>query len=206
MNYQLNRLDKLFTILYFANLCSAEIYTMCDQYNNLNSCIDNSFCQWCTLNYSNTTLNTTPNTYGICKPNTECLYNSTECISNNQTAEICNILDFFVSICLLFILFSSICYISYFTKKILDKHFDISNDNGDGIQDRKEAKAFLLIIINMLLFVPPIVLWIINKYVFIYYSLSIMGLIILLSFTTITKKYTKYSKFYKRKDTYTRIN
>ena len=212
MTYQLNRLHKLFTILFFTNLCSADMYSSCDEYNDLNSCINNSFCQWCNLNTTisktntNIKTNTTPNTYGVCKPNTECLYNSTECISNNQIAELCNVLDFFVSLSLLFMLFGSICYISYFTKSILDKYFDIPSDNGEGIRDRKESKAFLLIIINMLLFVPPIVLWLINKYVFIYYSLSIMGLIILLSFTTITKKYTKYSKFYKQKSAYSRIN
>ena len=217
MTNKLSMTNKLLALLYFANLCSGKMYSSCDEYQDLNSCIDNPFCQWCNMNTTisntNTKTNTKTNiktsnynTSGVCKPNTECVYNSTECISNNQIAELCNVLEFFVSLSLLFMLFGSICYISYFTKSILDKHFDIPSDNRDGIRDRKEAKAFLLIIINMLLFVPPIVLWLINKYVFIYYSLSIMGLIILLSLTTITKKYTKYSKFYKQKSAYSRIN
>lgn len=207
MAYKVYKLNKLFSILYFTNLCSADMYLGCDEYMDINSCIDNSFCQWCNVNTTIYNIKTSNfNTPGVCKPNTECLYNSTECISNNHIVKICNVLDCFVSVSLLFILFSSICYISYFTKSILDKYFDIPNNNGDGLRNRKEAKKFLLIIINMLLFVPPIVLWLINKYVFIYYSLSIMGLIILLSFTTITKKYTTYSKFYKQHTAYTRIN
>jgi hypothetical protein len=224
MTNKLNMPHKLLALLYFANLCSGKMYSSCDEYQTLNSCVDNPFCQWCNMNttisntisntkYTNTISNTisnittsNSNTSGVCKPNTECLYNSTECISNNQIAELCNVLEFFVSLSLLFMLFGSIFYISYFTKSILDKYFDIPSDNGEAMHDRKEAKVFLLFIINMLLFVPPIVLWLINKVIFVYYTLSIMGLIILLSFTTITKKYNKYNKTNNQKSAYTQIN
>jgi len=217
MTQKLNMTNKFIALLYFANLCSGKMYSSCDEYQTLNSCIDNSFCQWCNVNttISNAITNAITNTKynnaihnnsGVCKTNTECVYNSTECISNNQIAEVCNVLDFFVTLSLIFMLFGSIFYVSYFTKSVLDKYFDIPSDNGEAIHDRKEAKAFLLILINMLLFVPPIILWLINKVIFVYYTIIVMGIVILLSFTTITKKYNKYNKKNNQKSAYTQIN
>ena len=61
------------------------MYLGCDEYMDINSCIDNSFCQWCNVNTTIYNIKTSNfNTPGVCKPNTECLYNSTECISNNH--------------------------------------------------------------------------------------------------------------------------
>ena len=175
MNY------KILLLLELINVCLGNIYSKCDFNYNMDTCIDNTLCQWCTNNITN---------ISICKTNTECLYNSTECISNNQLLEVCNVLDIFISISLIFMLFGSIIYISYFSKKIIDKYFDIPSDNGEAIRTRNKEKAIILTIINVLLFIPTIVLWIIGSMIFLYYTIFLMLLIVLLTFTT-TKKFIK---------------
>jgi len=95
-------------------------------------------------------------------------------------------------------------YISYIAKQIIDKYFDIpSIGNGDGMRERTKEKAIILTIINVLLFSPPLVFWIIGNIAFIYYSLIIMSLVIILSCSTVTTKYVKKNKV---KSAYTQIN
>jgi hypothetical protein len=188
---------------------------VCQQFNSLSSCIDNPLCQWC-----NTTTNininllgnnsvangtnsvTNVNSSGSCNMNTQCFYNNTECVS--QLNYMCSLLNFFLMIGLLFILFSSMFYISYIAKNILDKYFDIpSIGNGEAIRERTKEKAIILTIINVLLFSPPIIFWIIGNIAFIYYSLIIMCLVMILSCSTVTTKYVKKNK---EKSAYTQIN
>ena len=187
MNY------KILLLLLFTNVCSGHIYSRCDTYNDLDTCIDNPLCQWCTNNITNVS---------ICKTNTECLYNSSECISNNQLLEVCSVIDIFISLSLIFMLFGSIIYISYFSKQIIDNYFDIPSDNGEAIRTRNKEKAIILTIINVLLFSPPIVLWVIGSMIFLYYTIFLMLLIVLLTCTT-TKKYIKKKN---KKSVYTQIN
>ena len=172
---------KILLLLGLINICCGNIYSKCDFYYNMDTCIDNTLCQWCTNNITN---------ISICKTNSECLYNSTECISNNQLREVCNVLDIFISISLIFMLFGSIIYISYFSSQIINKYFDIPYDNGEAIRTRKKEKAIILFIINVLLFSPPIVLWIIGSMIFLYYTIFLMLLIVLLTCTT-TRQYIK---------------
>jgi len=95
-------------------------------------------------------------------------------------------------------------YISYCAKNILDKYFDIpSIGNGEAIIERTKEKAIILTIINVLLFSPPIIFWIIGSVAFIYYSLIIMCLIMILSCSTVSTKYIKKNK---EKSAYTQIN
>lgn len=188
MNY------KILLLLLFSNICSGHIYSRCDMYNELDTCIDNPFCQWCTINMTK---------IGICKTNTECLYNSTECISNNKLKQACNVVDIFISLSLIFMLFGSIFYVSYVSKLILDKYFDIPSDNGEAIRDRIKEKALILTIINVLLFIPPIILWIIGSMVFLYYTIFLMGLVVLLTCSTTTRKYIRK---HNQKSAYTQIN
>jgi hypothetical protein len=95
-------------------------------------------------------------------------------------------------------------YISYIAKQIIDKYFDIpSIGNGDGLRERTKEKAIILTIINVLLFTPPLVFWIVGSIAFIYYSLIIMSLVIILSCSKLTTKYVKKNKV---KSAYTQIN
>ena len=71
------------------------------------------------------------------------------------------------------------------------------------MRERTKEKAIILTIINVLLFTPPIVFWIIGSVAFIYYSIIIMGLVVILSCSTITTKYIKKNK---EKSAYTQIN
>lgn len=136
--------------------------------------------------------------------NTQCFYNNTECVSSSQLNYMCSLFDFFIIVGLLFILFSSMVYISYIAKQIIDKYFDIpAIGNGEAMRERTKEKAIILTIINVLLFTPPIVFWIIGNIAFIYYSLIIMGLVVLLSCSTVTTKYVKKKKI---KSAYTQIN
>ena len=83
-------------------------------------------------------------------------------------------------------------------------YFDIpSIGNGEGMRERTKEKAIILTIINVLLFTPPLVFWIIGNIAFIYYSLIIMSLVIILSCSTVTTKYVKKNKV---KSAYTQIN
>ena len=191
MNY------KILLLLLFTNVCSGHIYSRCYTYNELDTCIDNPFCQWC-----NVTNKINMTKIGICKTNTDCLYNRTECISNNQLVKVCSVIDIFISLSLIFMLFGSIIYISYFSKQIIDKYFDIPSDNGDAIRIRSKEKALILFIINVLLFSPPIVLWEIGSMIFLYYTIFLMLLIVLLTCTT-TRKYIKKKN---KKSGYTQIN
>ena len=134
---------KILLLLGLINVCSGYIYSKCDFYNDLDTCIDNTLCQWCSNNITNVS---------ICKTNSDCLYNNTDCVSNNKLNNVCNVLDIFISISLIFMLFGSIIYISYFSSQIINKYFDIPNDNGDAITTRKKEKAIILSIINVLLF------------------------------------------------------
>ena len=172
---------KILLLLLFTNICSGYIYTKCDFYDNVDTCIDNTICQWCSNNITNVS---------TCKTNSICLYNNTDCVSNNKLNDVCNVLDIFISLSLIFMLFGSIIYISYFSSKIINKYFDIPNDNGDAIRTRKKEKAIILTIINVLLFIPPIVLWVIGSMIFLYYTIFLMLLIVLLTCTT-TSNYIK---------------
>jgi hypothetical protein len=191
MNY------KIFLLL-LTNLCLGDAYSSCDSYNELNTCIDNPFCQWCNVTKEQNMTN-----IGICKQNSECLYNSSECISNNKLNGVCNVVDIFISMSLVFMLFGSIFYVSYVSKLILDKYFDMPYDNGEAIRDRIKEKALILTIINVLLFIPPIILWIVGSMVFLYYTIFLMGLVVLLTCSTTTRKYIRK---HNQKSAYTQIN
>jgi hypothetical protein len=196
----------MYLILLFINLANMAIVAsahVCEQFDSLSSCIDNPICQWC-----NTTTNINTkllgNSSGTCNMNTQCFYNNTECVSSKQLDYICSLFNIFIMLGLLFILFSSMFYISYIAKSILDKYFDIpSIGNGEAIRERTKEKAIILTIINVLLFTPPIIFWIIGSIAFIYYSLIIMGLVMILSCSNITTKYIKKNKV---KSAYTQIN
>lgn len=184
--------------LFFINniyLTNAHIYNVCDNYNELDTCINNPLCQWCNNSTSNKT------TIGQCRINTQCFYNNTACITNNNVTLICSLMNLFFMLGLLFILLFSILYVSFFTKNLLDNYFDIPNSI-DGIRDRTKIKSTLLAIVNILLFSPLIIFWILDSIIFIYYYIFIMAAIILLSFSITTKKLYNY----KKKKSYTQIN
>lgn len=183
MNYKI-----LLLLLLSTNMCSGYIYSKCDFYNDLDTCIDNTLCQWCNITDKINITNT-----GICKPNTICLYNNTNCVSNNKLNNVCNVLDIFISLSLIFMLFGSIIYISYFSSNIINKYFYIPDDDLEGIRTRKKEKAIILTIINVLLFIPPIVLWILGSMIFLYYTIFLMLLIVLLTCTS-TGNYIKKKK------------
>jgi hypothetical protein len=191
----------LYLIFLFINLCSANV---CQQFNSLSSCIDNPICQWCNSTTSRNNETLKGNSSGTCNMNTQCFYNNTECVSSSQLDYLCSLFNFFLMMGLLFILFSSMFYISYIAKQIIDKYFDIpAIGNGEAMRERTKEKAIILTIINVLLFTPPIVFWIIGSVAFIYYSIIIMGLVVILSCSTITTKYIKKNK---EKSAYTQIN
>jgi hypothetical protein len=186
----------LYLIVLFINLASANV---CEQFNSLRSCIDNPICQWC-----NSTSEISVNSSGSCNMNTQCFYNNTECVSSKQFDYVCSLFNIFIMLGLLFILFSSMFYISYVAKNILDKYFDIpSIGNGEGIKERTKEKALILTIINVLLFTPPIIFWFIGNIAFIYYSIISMTLVMILSCSTVTTKYIKKNK---EKSAYIQIN
>jgi hypothetical protein len=187
----------LYLILLFINLANANV---CEQFNSLSSCINNPICQWCNSTSSG---NSSGNSSGTCNMNTQCFYNNTECVSSKQLDYMCSLVNFFLMAGLFFILFASMFYISYVAKNILDKYFDIPSDNGEAIRERTKEKAIILTIINVLLFTPPIIFWIIGTIAFIYYSLIIMTLVMILSCSTVTTKYIKKNK---EKSAYTQIN
>lgn len=172
---------------------NAHMYNTCSKLKTLNKCIDNPFCQWC--NTTNTS---------ICRANTQCFYNSTECVSSNSFNNMCFVLNFFMNLALLFILLASINYISLFTKNILDSYLDIPNTNGEGLQMRTHQKGLILTIINLLLFVPPIVFWFIGNIAFLYYFMFIMVLILIMGCSEKTTYYYKYKVNEKKK--YEQIN
>ena len=184
----------IFPLFLFVCLTNAHLYNGCDNYNELETCIENSLCQWCNNSVYNKT------TIGMCRTNTQCFYNSTECITNNNLNFICSLMNIFYNIGLLFILLFSILYVSFFMKKVLDNYFDIPN-NIDGIRDRTKIKVILLTIVNILLFSPLIIFWILGSLIFIYYYLFIMGAIILLSCSLTTTTLFNY----KNKKKYTQI-
>ena len=195
---------KILLLLLFTNVCLGNFYSKCDSYNELDICIDNPFCQWCNItNEQNMTNEQNITNIGICKTNSECLYNSTECISNNKLRNVCNVVDIFISMSLVFMLFGSIFYVSYVSKLILNKYFDIPSTDGDGMRDRIKEKALILTIINVLLFIPPIILWILGSMLFLYYTIFLMGLVVLLTCSTTTKKYIIKNN---KKSAYTQIN
>ena len=209
----------MYLYLIFASFVTKGNAHTCQQFNSLSSCIDNPLCQWCNTtintnllgnisvtngNYSVTHSLANVNNSGACNMNTQCFYNNTECVSSSQLNYMCSLFDLFIIVGLLFILFSSMVYISYIAKQIIDKYFDIpSIGNGEGMRERTKEKAIILTIINVLLFTPPLVFWIIGNIAFIYYSLIIMGLVVLLSCSTVTTKYVKKNKV---KSAYTQIN
>lgn len=182
---------KYFPLFLLFTLCNAELYEFCDNYKSLDTCINNPLCQWC-----NTTIN------GTCSSNTQCFYNNTQCITNYDFNVMCSLLNIFFISSLLFILFGSIAYISYFTKTLLDKYF--YTPNNDGLKDRRKIKLLILTIVNILLFSPLIIFWIIGSIGFIYYYIFIMFMIILLSCTVTTKKIYKSNK--SNKSAYIQIN
>ena len=203
----------MYLYLIFASLVTKGNAHVCQQFNSLSSCIDNPLCQWCNTttnintnilgNISVTHSLANVNNSGTCNMNTQCFYNNTECVSSSQLNYMCTLLNFFLMMGLLFILFSSMFYISYIAKQIIDKYFDIPSVNGDGMRERTKEKAIILTIINVLLFTPPLVFWIIGNIAFIYYSLIIMSLVIILSCSAVTTKYVKKNKV---KSAYTQIN
>jgi len=207
----------MYLILLFINLANLAIVSsahVCQQFNSLSSCINNPLCQWCNtttdintkLFGNNSVINsiTNVNNSGTCNMNTQCFYNNTECISSSQVNYMCSVLNFFIIMTMLFVLFSSMFYISYIAKQIIDKYFDIpAIGNGDGMRERTKEKAIILTIINVLLFTPLLVFWIIGNVAFIYYSLIIMSLVIILSCSAVTTKYVKKNKV---KSAYTQIN
>lgn len=194
----------LYLIFLFINVTTKVNAHVCQQFNSLSSCIDNPICQWCNSTTSRTNETLKGNSSGTCNMNTQCFYNNTECVSSIQLDYMCSLFNFFIMMGLLFILFSSMFYISYIAKQIIDKYFDIpAIGNGEAMRERTKEKAIILTIINVLLFTPPIVFWIIGSVAFIYYSIIIMGLVVILSCSTITTKYVKKNKI---KSAYTQIN
>ena len=187
----------LLLILNNADLTNSHLYNVCENYNQLDLCIENPLCQWCNISNNNST----NSTIGICRTNTQCFYNNTACITNNNVTLICSLMNLFFMLGLLFILLFSILYVSFFTKNLLDNYFDIPNSI-DGIRDRTKIKSTLLAIVNILLFSPLIIFWILDSIIFIYYYIFIMAAIILLSFSITTKKLYNY----KKKKSYTQIN
>jgi len=174
---------SIFIFLSFISVNNAHIYSTCEEYNNLNSCIMNPLCQWC--NSSNTTLNTS----GICHPNTNCFYNNSNCISNNDFNYVCDVFYVFFIMSMLFVLICCNLYISYNTKKILDKYFD--DKQNDAINERYKEKALIITIINILLFVPPLIFWIIGSIAFIYYFICIISLVSFMYCSMITTNVSK---------------
>ena len=153
-----------------------QMYSSCNHHSDSYNCIKNPLCRWC--NISNSTSNIT----GICNPNTQCFYNNSNCISNNDFNYICNVINVFMIMSLLFIVIACNLYISYNTKQILDKYFDNYKDiNEDGIiishTYKFREKSLIIIIINVLLFVPPLIFWIIDSVAFFYYFMCIMSLV-----------------------------
>ena len=99
-----------------ANLVNANV---CEQFDSLNSCIDNPICQWCnSTSGGGNSSDYSGNIRGTCNMNTQCLYNNTECVNSRQLNYMCSLLNFFLLTCLFFILFASMFYISYGVKNI----------------------------------------------------------------------------------------
>ena len=195
----------IYLSLLFFNLANLVNANVCEQFDSLNSCIDNPICQWCnSTSGGGNSSDYSGNIRGTCNMNTQCLYNNTECVNSRQLNYMCSLLNFFLLTCLFFILFASMFYISYGVKNILDKYFDIpSIGNGEAIIERTKEKAIILTIINVLLFSPPIIFWIIGNIAFIYYSIIIMCLVMIVSCSNVTNKYIKKKK---EKSAYTQIN
>jgi len=190
-----------FPILLFVSFISnsyGKMYSSCNHHRDTHNCIKNPLCRWC--NISNSTTNIT----GVCNPNTQCFYNNSNCISNNEFNYVCNVFNVFLVMSLLFIVVACNLYISYNTKKILDKYFDNYKDiNDDGIHNnhtyKYREKTLILTIINVLLFVPPLLFWIIDSVAFLYYFICVMSLVSIMYCSFLTKNIY-------RKPSYTRLN
>lgn len=175
----------------------SHIYDNCESLNKQSKCLETPFCQWC----NNTKMGN--NSYK-CIPNTKCFYDNNDCVTNTKYDRLCVMLNIFTNLSLLFILFASMIYISSFTRTILDNYFNISEYNGEALSERYKQKALILMIVNMLLFCPPIIFWIIGSIAFMYYFMFIMVLIIILSCSETTNKYYKKNK--NKKNSYEQIN
>ena len=191
-------IKKLIPIFLFITITRAHIYNGCD-INTQNRCLDKPYCQWC----NNTKLD---NISYSCRLNTKCFYDNKDCVTNIKFDRMCLFLTIFTNMVLLFILLCSICYISNLTRKIIDRYFDIPENNGEALSERYKEKALILTIVNMLLFVPSIVFWVMGNITFMYYFMFIMVLIIILGCSETTNKYYRYNKKINKKSVYEQIN
>ena len=161
----------------------ARIYPRCYHFKTLDSCIYNDFCQWC--NTSDVSINRTNITEYKCIPNSNCFENS-NCIRKHRYNNMCITLNIFLNFVLIFILIYSVLYISTISSLIINKY---TNDNkNDGIITRSADKRFLIILINLLLFGPLLIFWLLGKLMFVYYFIFIMILVIFVSTASQLKK------------------
>ena len=166
----------LFSFLSLIVSANARIYPRCYHFKTLDNCIYNDFCQWC--NTTNNYLNNTNSTEYRCIPNSNCFQNS-NCIRKHKYNNMCVVLNIFFNFVLIFILIYSVLYISTISSLIIKKY---TNDNkDDGIITRSADKNFLIILINLLLFGPLLIFWLLGKLMFVYYFIFIMILVIFVS-------------------------
>ena len=177
----------LFSII---NTVYGRIYPRCYHYKTLDNRIYNDFCQWCNISDHKHNSSITNMTQYKCMPYSKCLDNN-NCITNNKHNNVCLILNIFANFVLIFILMYSIIYISTVSSMIIKKH--INNNRVDGITTRNSDVRYLTALINLLLFGPLLIFWVLGKFLFVYYFLFIMLMVIFVSCTAQLKK-TKESK------------
>ena len=166
-------------------LTNGRIYPRCYHYKTLDKCIYNDFCQWCNSSVHKHNSSVNNMTQYKCMPYSKCLDNN-NCITNNKHNNVCMTLNIFVNFVLIFILMYSIIYISTVSSMIIKKH--INNNRVDAITTRNSDVRYLTVLINLLLFGPLIIFWVLGKFLFVYYFLFIMLMVIFVSCTGQLKK------------------
>ena len=184
-------------VFLFIQIAGAHVFSTCHTHDERSKCLANDFCQWC--NSTDMSLNRTH----ICRPNTKCLFSNNECEVNNKHQRICMTINIFMNLSMFFILIVSLLYISHFTKRALDRYYAVATASEDGIETHLKQKALVLTIVDSLLFVPPLIFWIMGSIAFVYWFIFIMCLVLILSCSETT--YKTYNKK-EIKSQYSQIN
>ena len=202
-------LNLLISLLLFTNLnfTDARVYGKCSNHLIKKKCLNDGMCQWCNHTKTIISNNITRNITGVCSINTKCLYNDSNCINSSKFKAMCVTVNIFFSLCLIFILLASMIYISSFTKRVLNNYYNnitvVNSNIHDGINDYVKQKALIITIVDLFVFVPPVIFWCIGSIAFLYWFIFIMMIVILLSCSETTNDYYKRKV---EKSSYNQIN
>ena len=175
-------LFSLFNLLNTLSNTSASFYSDCKKNDNINNCIEHTFCGWCN---SSNTKNISYNISSCEYVNNIVFDKDRNCIYNKHYKSMIIIVNAIITLSLIFIFFMSMLYIINVSSLILNKYFESSILNS---KSKNNEKSIILTIITSLIFIPAIILLFTNSDVFIIYFMFILILALIISCSINTRK------------------